>query len=424
MAEQLERLPERRRVEAQRARRRRRAGRTAGRRSGHRRTRRRRRGRSSASRGRRARRALPDCARATRPAVSCRRSSRGVGGRPARLGDPAARALVVARAGRHGVLQPRDQHRLLVDPVLDALQPAVVEAHALAERAHRRRRDAVHRIVVPPGPDERAPRHVEVLEQPERRVGVAVGPAGDRHHGAADGRVVLARRAVPPVVVAQLVGEPRLEEVGRALEALAPLLAPAVAHDRGIGRQRVPREHAVGPLRHVHRDHEPAAVVHVVGVAVVARVDADHGAERRRRARRELQAVEAAPRGADDADVAVAPGLRGDPRDDLEAVEQLLLGVLVLDDPARVAGAADVDADRGVAMTREPAHLLVVARLGAVAQAVGQVLEDRRHASRRPPGSHSRAARRVPSESSIHSVATTRTGNGRSSRTRTGIARG
>jgi len=41
---------------------------------------------------------------------------------------------------------------------------------------------------------------VEVLEQPERRVGVAVGPAGDRHHGTADARVALAGRAVPPVV--------------------------------------------------------------------------------------------------------------------------------------------------------------------------------------------------------------------------------
>ena len=60
---------------------------------------------------------------------------------------------------------------------------------------------------------------------------------------------------------------------------------------------------------------------------------------------------------------------------------QLLLGVLVLDDPAGIPGPADVDAGTGVAVGREPAHLLMVPRLRPVAQPVGQVLEDRRHAA-------------------------------------------
>ena len=225
-------------------------------------------------------------------------------GRPARGRHPAARPLLVARAGRHGVLQPGRQHRLVVEPVRHALEPAVEEAHALAERAHGRSRDAVHRVVVPPGPDQAAARHVQVLEQAQDGVRVAVGPAADRQHGTADGGVVLAGGAVPPVVVPALMREPLLDEVRRALEPLAPLRPPAGAGDRRIGRERVPRQHAVGPLGHVHRDHEPAAVVHVVGVAVVARVDADDRAERRRRARRELEPVEAAPRRPHHADLA------------------------------------------------------------------------------------------------------------------------
>ena len=52
--------------------------------------------------------------------------------------------------------------------------------------------------------------------------------------------------------------------------------------------------------------------------------------------------------------------------------------------PSGVAGAADVDAHAGVAVAGEPAHLLVVAGLRAVAQAVGQVLEDAGHAARCP----------------------------------------
>ena len=93
----------------------------------------------------------------------------------------------------------------------------------------------------------------------------------------------------------------------------------------------------------------------------------------------------------------VAPGLRGEPRDDLETVQLLLLGVLVLDDPAGVAGAADVDADAAVAVAGEPAHLLVVARLRPVAQPVGQVFEDRRHAAgalRQPEPRRQTACRR------------------------------
>ena len=184
-----------------------------------------------------------------------------------------------------------------------------------------------------------------------------------------------------PVGVPALMGEPLLHEMRRALEPLAPLRPPAGARDRRIGRERVPRQHAIGPLGHVHRDHEPAAVVHVVGVAVVARVDADDRAERRRRARRELESVEPAPRRPHHADVPVAPGLLGQPGDHLEPVQLLLLGVFVLDDPVRVARAANVDAGAAVAVPGEPGHLLVVAGLRPVAQPVGQVLEDRRHAS-------------------------------------------
>ena len=84
-------------------------------------------------------------------------------------------------------------------------------------------------------------------------------------------------------------------------------------------------------------EHAAADVVHVVGVAVVAGAHRDDGLQRRRAARGDLQAVEAAPGDAEHADRAAAPRLRGQPGDDLDRVLLLLGQVLVLDDPVGVA---------------------------------------------------------------------------------------
>ena len=173
--------------------------------------------------------------------------------------------------------------------------------------------------------------------QPRDRVGVAVGPAADRVDGHLDGGVVLAHRALAPVVVAALVGEPVLDEGRRALDALEPGLAPAVAHRGRVGRQRVAGEHGRRPRQHVDGQDAAADVVHVVGVAVVAGAHRDDRLERRRAPRGDLQAVEAAPRDAHHADGARAPRLLREPRDDLDRVLLLLRQVLVLDDPVGVA---------------------------------------------------------------------------------------
>ena len=71
------------------------------------------------------------------------------------------------------------------------------------------------------GPIEALARAGQALDQPRDRVAVAVGPAADRVHGHVDRLVVLAHRALAPVGVAALVGEPRLDERRRVLDALA-----------------------------------------------------------------------------------------------------------------------------------------------------------------------------------------------------------
>ena len=106
----------------------------------------------------------------------------------------------------------------------------------------------------------------------------------------------------------------------------------------------------------------------------------------------------------------VAPRLRGDPRDDLEAVELLLLGVLVrrrCRPSCRCRGCRRARRrSRGrrtspSAGGRPPA----CRRSGGTAGTRAS-----RARGPAPSGSHSRAASRVPSASGIHSVSTTRTG--------------
>ena len=85
--------------------------------------------------------------------------------------------------------------------------------------------------VVRPRADEPLPRRGETGEQARDGVRVAVGEASDRVHRALDRGVVLADRAVLPVGVPPLVGEPVPDVRRRALEAVEPGLAPAVAED-------------------------------------------------------------------------------------------------------------------------------------------------------------------------------------------------
>ncbi len=72
---------------------------------------------------------------------------------------------------------------------------------------------------------------------------------------------------------------------------------------------------------------------------------------------------------------------------------EFLLGVFVLHQPFGIAVAAHVDADRRIAVAGEPRMGQLVAGNRAVALAVGQVLEDRRHRARRGVGRHPDARR-------------------------------
>ena len=72
-------------------------------------------------------------------------------------------------------------------------------------------------------------------------------------------------------------------------------------------------------------------------------------------------------------------GWMASPGDHVDRVLQFLLGILVVHQAFGIAVAAHVDADRGVAVAGEIRMGQRVARRGAVALAVGQMLQDRRH---------------------------------------------
>ena len=303
-----------------------------------------------------------------------------MGGRPGRLAHPASRALRVRSLRRDAVLHPHPHHRLVHDTGVGSLQPVVPPADRLLEESDRGARDTQVRVLVAPGTDERAPGHVEVCHEPEDRVRVAVRPSSHRHDGTRDVGVVLVDGGALPVLVAALVLEPLLDPETAALEAFAPHVAPAVPDDGGVWRQAVEREHD-GRLGHVVRQQSAAHVVHVVHVQVFRGGRAHDRLERGRAPRGHLQAVESAPGDPHHADIPVAPGLFGKPRDDVLGVLVLLAHVLVDEHPVGISAAAHVDADAHVAV---PCHVRVVERVPSscpVALAVRDVLE---HGRQRP----------------------------------------
>ena len=172
--------------------------------------------------------------------------------------------------------------------------------------------------------------------------------------------------------------EPHLGEEHTAREAFQPDRAPGVAHDRGIRRQPAQGQQHGTPGQ-VLVQEAAAHVVGVVRVAVVRAADGDDRAERLGPAGGDLQRVEAAPRLAHHPDHARAPWLRRDPPDDLSAVLELLLVVLVEEDTVRIARAAHVDAHGSIAVPGEVAMHRFIPGARQVPLAVRDVLEDRRH---------------------------------------------
>ncbi len=280
-----------------------------------------------------------------------------------------------AARGVGRVLHPGAEHRLVHDPRVDALQPVVPPADALLEEADARAGQGVVGERVRPRADEPLARNGEPFEKPWDGIRVAVHPAAhgvDRH---VDGGVVLADGAVLPVRVAPLVPEPGLDPVVRAVEPPQPLLVPPVPVEARVGRPRVPNEHRGGPVEHVEGLDASAAVVDVVRIAVVGGAERHDRLEARRAERGELERVEATPGDPPHANASVAPRLRAEPGNHLEAVRVLLLRVLVRDEAVRLAGAAHVDPDRRVAEAGHVRLPLCVADRRAVHLPVREELE-------------------------------------------------
>ncbi len=127
------------------------------------------------------------------------------------------------------------------------------------------------------------------------------------------------------------------------LEPFEPPLAPALADDVRIGGRDEEQVCPGRPELHVVPEHVAAHVVDVVAVPVVGRARADHRGERGRPQRGDLQRVEATPRQAAQPDAAVAPRLRGEPRDHRDSVLELGREVLVAEQAIGVAAARDRD---------------------------------------------------------------------------------
>ena len=172
--------------------------------------------------------------------------------------------------------------------------------------------------------------------------------------------------------------QPVVHQQGQVLQPLPPHLAPALPHQRRIRRIGLEGEHGRAPGEII--DQQAAAhVMDVIGIAVVGGAERDHRLQLLRPARRHLQPVEAAPGDADHAAGPRAPGLRLEPFQHLETIVLLQLQIFVQQHAVGFARAADVDPHRGIAMAGEEGMGLGIARRRAVALAIGQIFQDRRH---------------------------------------------
>ncbi len=279
-------------------------------------------------------------------------------------------------AGQRRALRVEHDRRLAVHPVVDALQPAVPPLQVLGDQVVVRPGHGGVRRRMRPRAEDQPLRTGERLERAERVVAVAVGPSGDDHHRARDRLVGRAQRPELPVLVEALVLEPG-EDPGLGLpHAPLPQVAPAVAVDRGHGRERVHRDHVRRVVDEVELLQRAAVVVDVVGVAIVRGEDRDDGLEGRRALHRDLDRVEPAVAGAVHPDVAGGPVLRGEPVDHRDHVGALDGRVLVGRDALAGSGAAHVHPAHHVAGGGEP-HVLGPVGRGHVVLAVGEGLEER-----------------------------------------------
>src|SRR5699024_5660672 len=199
----------------------------------------------------------------------------------------------------------------------------------------------------------------------------------DGQDGDLDGVRGLAHRSVLPVVIATLVAEPVLDVDRGFVDAALPVVLPALAHHGRILGASVVGPHRRRPGQHLVTDDGSAVVVAVVGRAVVGGADGADGGEFGWLPCGELQTVESAPRLPDDPALPLAPVLRGNPLEHLQSVVEFCLRVLVGHAPGRVAAAAKIDSDAGIAGAGELRVDGRVTACGHVVLAVGDVFEYR-----------------------------------------------
>ena len=266
--------------------------------------------------------------------------------RPRRLEPPLALVRVQVGFGPRRLPGEHDDRRFPVDAVVGVAQPPVEPADQLVDVIDPRPGDRAGRLHVAPRPHQQALRHLEVLEQPERRAAVEVAPAADDHGRHADQVVVRPHRALPPERPVRLLLD-RPEPRHHPVDPLQPVLAPSLAGQGGHRRQRVHRHH-VQRVAELDGLADAAGEVDVVGVAVVRRVDRDDRLQRRRRPHPHVQRCEAGIRCAEHADGACAPVLGGQPLDHRAQVVGLARRVLGRGHAVRRAGAPGVQPADGV----------------------------------------------------------------------------
>ena len=298
--------------------------------------------------------------------------------RPRAVADPAPGNARHRGAGAAQVHDVGAKRGVALDAGIGVLEPPVPPAQRLLQKADTRLGQREMRVPVGPRPDDALDRRLDRAHQARHRIRVRVVPAADGQHGGLDSADVLVHRAVFPVGVAVRVLQPRDRQQRLGLQPLQPHGAPALAHQGRVRRARGVGEHGGRPAQ-VFIQQAAALVVDVVAVAVVGGAQRDDGLQPGRAQGSHLQAVEAAPRNTHHADPPGAPGLPHQPRDHVHRVVQFLLRVFVEHQPVGVAVAAHVDPHAGITVAGDVGVRQGIAHMGAVALAVGQVLQDHRH---------------------------------------------
>ena len=145
------------------------------------------------------------------------------------------------------ILHVEPQLRFLHDPGLAPLEPLVPPAQLLRRPVNRRAGHADMRVFMRPRPDQPLFRPLQRLHQPEHGAAIAIRPAAHRVNRHLDTRDILTDRPVFPEFIAALMFKPVLQPKPRAFQPLHPHVAPFIAHQIRVRRQRVDREHVRRP---------------------------------------------------------------------------------------------------------------------------------------------------------------------------------